>query len=73
MARFTSAYSPGLNPAERIFELVRDKVEGEVYESLAAKRAAIEAVLEQLAADPEVVKRIAGWKWILDSIDPLAA
>lgn len=70
---FQPAYSPELNPAERIFEFLRDKVEGEVYESLATKRAAIEAVLQKLVADPEVVKRIAGWKWILDSIAALAA
>ena len=70
---FQPAYSPELNPVERIFELLRDRVEGEVYDSLAAKRAAVEAELQQLAADPEVVKRIAGWKWILDSIAALAA
>lgn len=70
---FQPAYSPELNPVERIFELLRDRVEGEVYDSLAAKRAAVEAELQQLAADPEVVKWIAGWKWILDSIAALAA
>ena len=70
---FQPAYSPELNPAERIFEFLRDKVEGEVYESLSAKRTAIEAVLQQLVADPQVVKRIAGWRWILDSINALAA
>jgi hypothetical protein len=69
---FQPAYSPELNPAERIFGFLRDKVEGEVYESLAAKRAAIELELKQLATKPEAVKRIAGWEWILDSIADLA-
>ncbi len=57
-------YSPELNPAERVFEFFRARIEGKVYGSLAAKKAAVEAELEQLAADPEKVKRLTGWQWI---------
>ncbi len=57
-------YSPELNPAERVFEALRDKVEGVVYGTLAKKKRAVEAELQKLAAFPERVKRLAGWPWI---------
>jgi len=66
-------YSPQLNPAERIFEYLRDRIEGRVYGSLAAKQAAVEAELQQLAADPERVKSLAGWDWIRQSIEALSS
>ena len=61
-------YSPQLNPAERIFEYLRERIEGRVYGSLAAKCKAVEAELQVLAADPERVKSLAGWDWIRESI-----
>ena len=57
-------YSPELNPAERVFEMLRDKVEGVVYGSLARKKQAVEAALQRLAALLEKVKSLAGWSWI---------
>jgi transposase len=65
-------YSPELNPAERVFEVLRDKVEGTVYGTLTSKKDAIEAELTKLAAAPETVKRLAGWDWIRQSVLPLA-
>src|SRR5262245_20551508 len=65
-------YSPELNPAERVFEYLRSKVEGKVYGKLAAKKAAIEAELAQLAADPDKVKSLAGWDWIRHSVELLS-
>ena len=57
-------YSPELNPAERVFEYLRAEIEGKIYGTIAAKKNAVEAALEKLAADPEKVKRLTGWKWI---------
>ena len=54
---FLPSYSPELNPAERIFEEVRRRVEGKVYESLGEKREKAESYLKELAADPQRVKR----------------
>lgn len=65
-------YSPELNPAERVFEEVRRRVEGRVYPDLAAKKRAVEGVLEELAADPERVRRLTGWQWILDAFQKLS-
>jgi len=61
-------YSPELNPAERIFEYLRAKIEGKVYGTIAAKKAAVETELEILASDPEKVKSLAGWAWIKRSV-----
>jgi len=65
-------YSPELNPAERVFEHLRGEVEGKAYGTLAAKTAAVETELKQLAATPERVKRLAGWDWIRHSIESLS-
>ena len=61
-------YSPQLNPAERIFEYLRSKVEGKVYGTMTSKKIAVEAGLKKLANDPEKVKNIAGWHWIHRSV-----
>ena len=66
-------YSPELNPAERVFEYLRGKVEGQVYGTIDAKKAVIEAELVRLAAAPEKVKSLAGWDWIRESINALSS
>jgi transposase len=62
-------YAPELNPAERIFEAVRQEVEGIVYASLAEKREVAEIFLKELAASPERIKCLAGWEWIRDALN----
>jgi hypothetical protein len=42
-----------------------------IYPSLEAKVAAVEALLDQLDADPERVKRLTGWHWIADALGHL--
>lgn len=59
--------APELNPAERVFEELRRVVEGDPYATIDAKVAAVERELQALAADPERVKRLAGWAWICDA------
>lgn len=66
-------YSPQLNPTERVFQYLRSKVEGVVYGTIGAKKDAVEAELEQLAADPERVKSLAGWDWIRQSVTELSS
>lgn len=62
------AYAPELNPPERFFEELRRAVEGKVYDTINAKMAAIEAELRQWDADPERVRRLVGWWWIMDTL-----
>ncbi len=62
------AYSPELNPAERVFEWLRSQIEGVVYGTLEAKREAVERALNDLNASPERIRRLAGWAWIRDAL-----
>jgi hypothetical protein len=66
---FLPPYSPELNPAERVFEEIRRRVEGRVYPDLAVKQAAVEAFVAELAADPARVRRLCGWHWLVDALD----
>ena len=58
------AYSPELNPAERVFEEIRRWVEGRMYGSVEEKMAAVNDCLSKLESDPERVKSLVGWEWI---------
>ncbi len=53
------AYSPELNPAERVFEEVRRAIEGKTYPSLEHKR---------LAADSVRVQGLCFWPWIQQAL-----
>jgi transposase len=66
-------YAPELNPAERLIEEIRREVDGRPYATLADKIAAVEASLTELDADPERVRRLAGWDWIEEAFDQLPA
>ncbi len=65
------AYSPELNPAERLFEEIRRRVAGPVYATLDAKVADVQTFLEELDADPPRVRRLCGWNWINTAIATL--
>lgn len=71
------AYSPELNPAERVFEELRRAVEGKIYATLEDKMAAVDAALDRLASDPARVRSLTYWSWIADALnrlpDPIAA
>lgn len=58
-------------PAERVFREVRRRVEGRVYESLKAKRGAAEEYLEGSKPDPERVRRLCGWSWLVEATESL--
>jgi len=62
------AYSPQLNPAERVFQYLRAEIEGKVYGTIAAKKEAVEAELDELAKTPGRIKSLAGWDWICQSV-----
>jgi len=64
-------YSPELNPAERVFEYLRSRIEGRVYGTIAAKLQAVEAELRKLAAAPDKVILLAGWDWICRAVTGL--
>lgn len=66
-------YSPELNPAERVFEEVRRRIEGRTYATLEDKQAVADTYLSALADDPLRVTRLCGWAWLRDALDALPA
>jgi hypothetical protein len=67
------AYSPELNPAERVFEEIRRRTEGRTYPTVADKQAVVDAFLHNLPADPTRVRRLCGWDWLTASLNALPA
>jgi len=63
-------YSPERNPAERVFAEVRRWVEGRRYESIEAKKAAVEEVPRRLEAEEKVLSLV-GWHYIRQSLNAL--
>ncbi len=61
---YLPAYSPELNPPERVFAELRRAVEGQVYASLVAKRRASEHELGRLNANKLLLRRLTAWHWI---------
>jgi len=66
-------HSPELNPAERVIEAIRQRIEGLSYASLLEKYAAVNAFLKELDADPARLRSLAGWPWIQDNRNRLPA
>lgn len=62
------AHAPELNPVERLIQVLRAEVEGRAHHQLSRKKAAVEVALARLAADPERVRRLVGWDWILAAL-----
>jgi hypothetical protein len=60
--------SPALDPAERLFEEVRRRVEGTVHATLADEVAAVQASLEEPDADPARGRQLCGWDWLTDAL-----
>jgi hypothetical protein len=57
-----------LSPAERVFAAVRRWVEGQRYERIEAKQAAVEAVPRRLEAE-EKVSSLLGWRHIRQALN----
>jgi hypothetical protein len=64
-------YSPELNPAERVFQELRRRVEGRTYATVADKQAIADAYLADLDARPDRVRRLCGWDWLIDALNAL--
>jgi hypothetical protein len=59
-----------LSPAEQVFAEVRRWVEGRRYESIEAKRSAVEEVLRRLEAEAKV-SSLVGWPCICQALNAL--
>ena len=65
------AYSPELNPAERVVRRSQEMGGRQVYESIEEKVEAVNAYLRRLESDPGRVRSLAGWDWIDETIESL--
>lgn len=64
-------YSPEFNPAERVFEEPRRGIDGVCYATIDDKVTAVEAILDEMDADPKRVRRLTGWHWITENLHDL--
>jgi len=61
-------YSPELNPAERLWDDLREKeFANRVFDSLGAAIAQAARGLKRLENSPEALQSLTGWDWILSS------
>ncbi len=62
------SYSPELNPAERLWDELREKeFTNKVFDSLDAAIAQLAHGLWRLEYSPEALQSLTGWQWILES------
>lgn len=66
---FLPPYSPELNPQEHMWDELREKwFHNKVFDSLDALEDQLVAALNDLEANPTLVKSITGWDWIVSSV-----
>lgn len=62
-------YSPELNPAERLWDDIREKeFANRVFDSLGAAIAQAARGAKRLETSPESLRSLTGWEWILSSL-----
>lgn len=62
-------YSPELNPAENMWDEIREKgFRNCVFRDMKAVEERLIQSLQEIESDPDRVKSITGWKWIVSSI-----
>ena len=63
---FQPAYSPEVNPIERLWEYIKKQLKWLRFEQIEELRAALQKELEKLTN--EVIASLTGWKFILEAI-----
>lgn len=62
-------YAPELNPMEHVWDELREKFfHNRVFKSLDALEGHLELALKTLESNPNTVRSIVSWPWILDAI-----
>ena len=60
-------YSPELNPVEKLWGVIKDRICNRVWEDLEELTAAINAVLAEYWSTPRKVRSLIGEGWLLDT------
>jgi transposase len=63
---FQPAYSPEINPIERLWEYIKEQLKWLRFEQIEELRAALQKELEKLTN--KVIASLTGWKFILEAI-----
>lgn len=63
---FLPPYSPELNPTERFFEEIRKATADQIFNSITEQETVIEEAINTLTSNPEAMKQLTGYQWILD-------
>jgi transposase len=63
---FGSAYSPEVNPIERLWGYIKEQLKWLRFEHIEELRAAVQKELKKLTL--EVIASLTGWEFILDAI-----
>jgi len=66
-------YSPELNPVERLWDVIKDRICNRVWENLEALTAAINVVLAEYWTSPRQVRSLIGEGWLLDTANASSA
>lgn len=66
MLLFQPAYSPEVNPIERLWEYIKEQLKWKTFDNLENLREAVEKSLGELSK--EIVASLTGWKFILDAL-----
>jgi transposase len=62
-------YAPELNPVEHVWDELREKnFHNLVFDSLDALEDHLEASLRDLEGDPDRIRSIVAWPWIMDDL-----
>lgn len=63
---FQPSHSPQLNPIERLWEEIKEKLSWELFDNLEALRVAVENILAKLSQ--KVIASVTGWDFILEAL-----
>lgn len=62
---YLSPYSPDFNPQERMFQEIKKPLKGKIFDSVEQIGQEIDRKLRQFWAQPDSVKRLTAWDWII--------
>jgi transposase len=66
---FLPPYSPELNPQEHVWDELREKFfHNRAFDSMDALEMQLESGLKSLESNPETMRSITGWGWIINSV-----
>ena len=62
---YLSPYSPDYNPQERMFQELKKPLKGKVFKNTQEIEDILEVQLEKFWKQPEKVKELTAWEWII--------